>query len=109
MDLSVRESEVIFELVQGYQKKEIADKMCLSIHTVDTHFKNVKAKTGAKNIADLVRMYILSHKDQFFAIVFTVIQAISILTDTEIIQKRRRRMARKSRVTVVYKTVYKTA
>lgn len=107
MDLSVRESEVIYELVQGYQKKEIADKMCLSVHTIDTHFKNVKSKTGAKNIADLVRMYILSHKDQFFAILFTLIQVFSFTEKPNRMQKKR--IARRVKITTVYKTTYKTA
>ena len=39
---------------------EIAAKMFVSYHTVHTHAKNIRKKTGAKSIADITRMYILS-------------------------------------------------
>jgi DNA-binding CsgD family transcriptional regulator len=97
MELSIREDEVIYELVQGYQKKEIADRMCLSIHTVDTHFKNVKSKTGAKNIADLVRMYILSNKKMFFAITLLIVQSISMYNSDNQLRKGRK-LARRVKV-----------
>lgn len=66
MSLSIREQQINYELVKGYQVKEIADRLCLSPYTVDTHIKNIKKKTGAKNIADLVRNFILENPKKFF-------------------------------------------
>ncbi len=51
--LSVREKEVLELMVRGLIKKEIAEKLSLSYHTVDTHLRNiyhklhVNSRTGA--------------------------------------------------------------
>jgi two-component system nitrate/nitrite response regulator NarL len=55
MHLTVREIEIIKLITEGKSSKEIADQLFLSIHTVDTHRRNVLVKLKMKNIADLVR------------------------------------------------------
>ena len=43
-DLSEREKEILSLLVDGLSKKQIADKIFLSHHTVDSHLRNIYAK-----------------------------------------------------------------
>lgn len=52
--LTRREKEVVDLLAQGYGAKQIADTLNLSIHTIHTHRKNVLAKSGCKNTAELI-------------------------------------------------------
>jgi len=42
--LTDREQDVLELMVQGLAKKEIADRLSLSFHTVDTHIRNIYAK-----------------------------------------------------------------
>ena len=42
--LTPREKEVLSHLVDGLQKKQIADKMFVTFHTVDKHLRNIYAK-----------------------------------------------------------------
>lgn len=57
--LSKRECEVIEKSIEGNIVKEVAEKLCISFSTVDTHIKNAKRKTGAKNMSQLVAIYIM--------------------------------------------------
>ncbi|MCQ2274235.1 MAG: response regulator transcription factor [Bacteroidales bacterium] len=59
-ELSDRESEVLVLVAQGCSSKEIADKLCISIHTVNTHRKNITHKTGIKSVAGLA-VYAMLH------------------------------------------------
>jgi DNA-binding NarL/FixJ family response regulator len=43
-DLSEREKEILSLLVDGLSKKQIAEKIYLSYHTVDSHLRNIYAK-----------------------------------------------------------------
>ena len=43
-DLSEREKEILSLLVDGLSKKQIAEKIFLSHHTVDSHIRNIYAK-----------------------------------------------------------------
>ena len=54
-DISLREKEVLKLISDGYATKEIADKLCISFHTVESHRKNLLEKFGAKNSAELVK------------------------------------------------------
>lgn len=56
LDLSNREKEVIKLLADGLSSKQIADKLFISPHTVDTHRRNLLKKTGAKNTLELTAM-----------------------------------------------------
>jgi len=51
--LTQKELEVIKQLSLGYQSKEIASFMNISKHTVYTHIKNIKNKTG-KEITQII-------------------------------------------------------
>lgn len=52
-ELSERETEVLVLLAQGLSSKLIADKLNISVHTVNTHRKNITSKTGIRSIAGL--------------------------------------------------------
>jgi DNA-binding NarL/FixJ family response regulator len=52
--LSRRERETIEFLVQGLTTKEIADRLGLSIHTVDTHLRNIYRKLHVNSRAGAV-------------------------------------------------------
>ncbi len=58
--LTPRELEVLALIVNEHTNQEIADKLYISIRTVDAHRRNLLQKTGARNTAGLVR-YALSH------------------------------------------------
>ncbi len=55
-DLSNREVELITHLSFGLSSEEIADKMFLSKHTVDTHRRNIHTKTGTRNAIELINL-----------------------------------------------------
>lgn len=52
--LSKRELEIVSHLAKGLTTKEIAEKLFLSNHTVDTHRRNILRKSAVKNTAQLV-------------------------------------------------------
>jgi DNA-binding NarL/FixJ family response regulator len=56
--LTAREREILQLVVSGLTTAEIADKLFTSPRTVETHRQNIMEKTGAKNIAALVKMAI---------------------------------------------------
>ena len=58
-NLSQREKEIIVGVVKGLTNKEIADKLCLSIHTVITHRRNVSRKLHIHSPAGLTIFAIL--------------------------------------------------
>ena len=53
-DLTPRETEVLGFLALGYTNPEIADRLVLSVRTVETHRANIQRKTGASTRAELV-------------------------------------------------------
>lgn len=52
--LSDREKEIILLICKGLSTQEIADNLCLSKRTVDSHRANILAKTSCRNTASLV-------------------------------------------------------
>lgn len=54
VNLSERELEVIAFIAEGYTNQQIAEKLFLSSHTVNTHRKNIMAKLGINNTAGIV-------------------------------------------------------
>lgn len=52
--ISSREVEIIRLVAEGLTNKEIADRLCLSTHTVTTHRKNIMNKLSVNNTAGLV-------------------------------------------------------
>jgi len=49
-----REREILKCIVEGKMSKTIADELCLSLHTVNTHRKNILAKAEVKTPVDLI-------------------------------------------------------
>ncbi len=54
IEISGREIEIIKLITEGHSNKEIADKLFISLHTVNTHRKNIMNKLGINNTAGLV-------------------------------------------------------
>lgn len=59
--LSEREKEVLREIARGLSTKEIANKLCLSHHTVTTHRKNIAEKLNIHSAAAMAVYAILHH------------------------------------------------
>jgi len=53
--ITPREKEILKLIALGYTTKEIAEKLCLSHHTVDKHKKNLRNKLKLKNQSMLVK------------------------------------------------------
>ncbi|MFK8038479.1 MAG: response regulator [Crocinitomicaceae bacterium] len=58
ISLTKREKEILSLICNEFSTKEIADKLYISSYTVESHRKNLLAKTGSKNVAGLVRFAI---------------------------------------------------
>ena len=54
--LTLRENEVLRLIVQGRSSKEVARELGISPKTVENHRAKIRAKTGAKSIAELVTL-----------------------------------------------------
>ncbi len=52
-NLSAREKEIVAAIAIGMSNKEIADKMCISVHTAATHRRNICAKLDIHSAAGL--------------------------------------------------------
>ncbi|HNR85140.1 MAG TPA: response regulator transcription factor [Taishania sp.] len=69
--LSEREVQIIKRIADGMTNAEIAEELCLSNHTVNTHRKNILSKLGVKNTAGIVmyavKMNIVSPNKFLFA------------------------------------------
>jgi two-component system response regulator NreC len=53
-DLTPREAEVLGLLALGYMNPEIAERLVLSVRTVETHRANIQRKTGLSTRAELI-------------------------------------------------------
>jgi len=53
--LSEREKEVLGWIAKGYSNKEIADRLVISVKTVETHKAHIMEKLGLKTRPDLVK------------------------------------------------------
>lgn len=66
--ISQRELEIIKLIAEGYTNTEIAEKLFLSTHTINTHRKNIMQKLGINNTAALVMFAVkmeLVHPNKF--------------------------------------------
>jgi DNA-binding NarL/FixJ family response regulator len=59
--LTSREKEILRLLVEGMSKKHLADHLCISTYTVDTHLKNIYAKLHVHSQIDLVSKTLKEH------------------------------------------------
>lgn len=60
MTLTPRQIEVLDMVAMGFGDKEIADKLGISVETVDFHVREVFVRLSAKTRAHAVAIYILS-------------------------------------------------
>ncbi len=58
--LTAREQTILLQLAQGKSNKAVARELDISVHTVETHRKNIKRKLGINSTAGLTR-YALEH------------------------------------------------
>jgi two-component system response regulator FixJ len=68
--LTDREADVLHRLLAGMGNKEIAHDLGISVRTAEVHRANIKAKTGAKGLAELIKMAIAADPrqlDEFLA------------------------------------------
>ena len=56
IDLTEREMEILREVCEGATNKEIAEKLFISVRTVDAHRRNIMKKLGVKNSVQLVKV-----------------------------------------------------
>lgn len=54
--ITKREQQILQAIAQGFTSAEIAEKLFISIVTVETHRRNLLQKFGAKNMIELVRI-----------------------------------------------------
>jgi two-component system, NarL family, nitrate/nitrite response regulator NarL len=54
--LSRREKEVLEHIAEGLTSPQIAEKLFISLHTVDTHRKNILTKFNVNNTAALIKL-----------------------------------------------------
>jgi DNA-binding NarL/FixJ family response regulator len=59
--LTRREEEVLKLLAEGLHKKDIAERLYISVRTVEAHRHNVQQKLGMHSLSDLVRYAIRHH------------------------------------------------
>ena len=58
--LTSREQTILLRVAQGLSNREVAEDLCISVRTVETHRKNIKSKLGISTTAGLTR-YALEH------------------------------------------------
>ncbi len=58
---TTREREIIQPLAEGHGNKEVADKLGISVKTVETHRAAIMRKLGLYSIGELVRYAIRNH------------------------------------------------
>lgn len=58
--LTAREQTILLQLARGLSNKAVAGELDISVHTVETHRKNIKRKLGINSTAGLTR-YALEH------------------------------------------------
>jgi DNA-binding CsgD family transcriptional regulator len=56
MSITKREKEILYYASFGYSRKQIADKVYLSTHTVNDYMKSLLYKMDATNVAELIRL-----------------------------------------------------
>ena len=58
MVLTRREEEILKYALLGFSDKEIANKLFISVRTVNTHMTRIFLKNGTKNRAGAVALYL---------------------------------------------------
>lgn len=76
--LSGRELEVADLIHRGKIEKEIAEELFISPETVHTHAKNIRRKLGARNSADITRIFLTRIRPYAWLIVAACIAYVII-------------------------------
>lgn len=58
-NITKQEHTIIDLIADGIQTKEIANQLCISEHTVQTHRKNINRKLNVCSVTDLVKVSLL--------------------------------------------------
>ncbi|WP_376710659.1 response regulator transcription factor [Pseudochrobactrum lubricantis] len=61
--LSPRENEVLSMILEGLLNKQIADRLEITIRTVEVHRAHIMEKMGARNAVELARLISFSEQD----------------------------------------------
>lgn len=56
--LTKREKEILFLIVEEHSSQSIASALNLSLHTIDSHRKNILRKTKSKSLIGLLKFAI---------------------------------------------------
>ena len=59
--LSEREQDIVRLIATGLSNKEVADALCISVHTVTTHRRNISAKLDIHSTAGLTLFAVINH------------------------------------------------
>ena len=59
-ELTLRQQEIVIAIAEGCSNKEIATTFGITVKTVEFHRNEVKARTGVRGIAGIVRYAIRS-------------------------------------------------
>lgn len=62
--LTTREREVMLHVANGKLNKQIAGELGISIKTVELHRAHLMQKLGVRTLADLLKMYMVSHQSR---------------------------------------------
>ena len=54
-NVTKKEREVLKLIADGLSSRQIADRLCISIHTAESHRRNLLEKFDAKNVAELIK------------------------------------------------------
>lgn len=54
--LTAREREILHLIVNGYRNRHVADRLGISVRTVEVHRRNIMDKLGVRNLAQLVQL-----------------------------------------------------
>ncbi len=52
--LTKREKEIVSLVAEGYKNREVAEKLQISVKTVETHRANIMNKLALRNLAQLI-------------------------------------------------------
>lgn len=52
--LTKREKEIVALVAEGYKNREVAEKLGISVKTVETHRANIMNKLALRNLAQLI-------------------------------------------------------
>jgi len=58
MFLTKREEEILKLAVLGLADKKIADQLCISVRTVNTHLTRIYCKNAVNNRSEAIAMYL---------------------------------------------------